>query len=227
MHHIIRIIKKHYIVICIAFVLLCIVGAIAVYYFYQYQNTRQLMKNPTIAGQVEIQTVVNNVGKLLYLPQDEQPTIATVSDYKKLQNQVFFQHAKNGFKVLIYTKAKLAILYDPFTNKVVTIGPVTTNQANLAAQKPVTVAVYNGAQIQGLTAVIEQELKDKLPFISVVEKSNANFLYPNTLIFDVTGNHQSAVSQLATLLGGQALATAPYGEKLPVNADLLIILGKK
>ncbi len=58
---------------------------------------------------------------------DEQPTVATVTDPEKLQSQEFFRQAKAGYKVLIFTAAKKAVLYDPVGNRIVEVGPLQTN----------------------------------------------------------------------------------------------------
>ncbi len=224
--------KKQLIIICIAAsAIIILVIVVAGFYYFQYQKAQQLLKNPNMAGQMEAQDLVKKVGQLMYLPADEQPTIATVSDYTKLQNQPFFKNAKNGFKVLIYTKAKEAILYDPFSNKIVFVGPLNTTQTTQAQQQssttqPVAVAIYNGTPTQGLTAVVAQELKNKLSYMTVVQKSNASVYYPKTLVIDMTGSHQSAATQVATFLGGVVNPTLPAGEKAPTNADIVIILGK-
>src|SRR6266567_3840470 len=68
--------------------------------------------------------IVANVEKLTQVPTGEQPTIAKISDITKLNKQPFFEKAQNGDFVLIYTKAKEAILYDPNTNKVLRVGPI-------------------------------------------------------------------------------------------------------
>lgn len=72
----------------------------------------------------EAKVLAKRVGELMFLPQDELPTIATVSDPEALKNQSFFVDAKKGDKVLIYSNAKKAILYDPVANKIITIAPV-------------------------------------------------------------------------------------------------------
>ncbi len=225
--------KKQLIIICVAAsAIIILVIVVAGFYYFQYQKAQQLLKNPNMAGQMEAQDLVKKVGQLMYLPTDEQPTIATVSDYTKLQNQPFFKNAKNGFKVLIYTKAKEAILYDPFSNKIVFVGPLNTTQTTQTQQQsqtqtqPVNIAIYNGTPTQGLTAVIAQELKKKLSYVTIVQKSNASVYYPKTLVVDVTGNHQSAAAQMAAFLGGVVNTTLPSGEKSPTNADIVVILGK-
>ncbi len=70
------------------------------------------------------QTLIGRVGRLIDLPADEVPTIYTVSDKNNLSKQVIFRHAENGDKVLIYVKARRAILYRLSTDKVIDAGPV-------------------------------------------------------------------------------------------------------
>ncbi len=72
------------------------------------------------------QNVVDQVAVHLVLPEDEAPTVATVSSLEQLAGQPFFVNAKVGDKVLIYTKAKKAILYDPVIDKIVEVAPLST-----------------------------------------------------------------------------------------------------
>ena len=75
--------------------------------------------------------LTEEVGKIFVLPKNEIPTIATVSDPSALKNQAFFADAKKGDKVLIYTNAKKAILYDPVIKKIINVAPVNTGDAKL------------------------------------------------------------------------------------------------
>jgi len=88
-------------------------------YFYN-----QLQVDPTTQVQEEVDQLVERVGKLFLLPEDERPTVATVSDIERLRDQPFFARAKNGDRVLIYTNARRAILYDPVANKIVEVAPL-------------------------------------------------------------------------------------------------------
>ena len=103
--------------------------AAAVYFYMQYYQTQQLLKNPTLAAQQQTQALLASVGKLMDLPNNETPTIATVSDVSKLKDQPFFANAQNGDKVLIYTNAKKAILYRPSENKIIDVAPVNIGQS--------------------------------------------------------------------------------------------------
>ena len=85
------------------------------------------LKNPTEVAKVETQQLVDTVGKLIALPK-ETPTIATIVDIKKLENQPFFAKASNGDKVLIFTQSKKAILYNPKSNKIIEVAPINIGQ---------------------------------------------------------------------------------------------------
>lgn len=74
----------------------------------------------------EAADLTRQVNKLIILPTNEQPAIVTVVDKSKIQNIPFLQRsAKNGDKVLVYSKAKKAILYRPSEKKIVDVGPVS------------------------------------------------------------------------------------------------------
>lgn len=72
----------------------------------------------------DVKTLIQNVGKLIELPTDEDPSVATIADISKLKDQAFFVHGKNGDKVLIYAKEKKAIIYRPSINKIIEAGSV-------------------------------------------------------------------------------------------------------
>jgi hypothetical protein len=77
--------------------------------------------------QEENKALVDKVGEIIILPDDENPTIATVNDLDKLKGQPFFAKAELGDKVLIYAKAKKAILYRPGNNKIIELAPLSDN----------------------------------------------------------------------------------------------------
>lgn len=105
----------------VLFLLLVGSGAAAISF---YQQLSALKANPQAGAQKEVSELVARVSKLIVLPEGEAPTIATVQDPELLQEQPFFANAKKGDKVLIYTNAKKAILYDPVNNKIVEVAPV-------------------------------------------------------------------------------------------------------
>jgi hypothetical protein len=71
--------------------------------------------------------IIARVGKIMLLPDGEEPSLAGVSDLNALKDQSFFKNAKVGDIVLMYPKAARAILYDPVANKIIEVGPITTD----------------------------------------------------------------------------------------------------
>ncbi len=116
--------------------------ASSLYFYRQYQKSQQLLQNPTLAQQEQNKTLLTQVGKLIELPKDETPTIATVSDVTKLQGQPFFSQAKNGDKVLIYAKNKKAILYDPVANIIVDVAPVNIGSTTPTVSPTPTLGIH-------------------------------------------------------------------------------------
>ena len=198
------------------------------YYYLQYQHTQQMLKNPTLAAQLEAQNTIDRVSKLMDLPKDETPTIATVTDYNKVKSQPFFAKAQNGDRVLIYTKAKEAILYRPTDEKIITVAPVNIGNAQPSVSQVIApkVALYNGTNITGLTKTIEQSLMSKVKDITVVSKGNASKAdYTQTVVIDLTGKQTAASKQIASVLNGE-VGTLPVEETKPENADILVIVGQ-
>lgn len=107
--------------IAIALSAFVIAVGISVFLFFKLNN---LNNNPQLLAEKETQSILNKVGKILILPKDETPMIATVTDLSKLKGQSFFANAKVGDKVLIYNKYEKAILYNPATNKIIEVAPI-------------------------------------------------------------------------------------------------------
>jgi|SRR3989344_3427693 len=118
-----RHIWTHRLLVLLAIVAVCGAG----FFYYRYRNAEVNAILPTftqIPVVNETQSLLAEVSALIALPNDEEPTIATVSDPEKLRGQPFFANAKAGYKVIIYSKAKKAILYDPIEHKVIDIAPL-------------------------------------------------------------------------------------------------------
>lgn len=210
----------------------------ATYFYYQYQKVQQQLTNPSLFTKEETRRLVEQVSRLIELPDNEEPTIATISDIEKLKNQPFFAKAKMGDKVLIYTNAKKAILYDPVANKIIEVAPVNIGSNNTSSPSatqqiisPVRVVLYNGTDITGLTRTVEQTLKDTLRNVDVILKDSAvKKDYTKTLVVDLAGNKKEEAAAIAQALKGE-LTTLPLGEEKPASvsgktAEILVIVGK-
>lgn len=105
---------------------------------YFYSQIYKLKQTPQALAQKETADLVAKIGKLVFLPEGETPTVATVSDPEALKDQVFFAQAKKGDKVLIYAQARKAILYSVTLNKIIDVAPL-----NIGTQKSVTPPAAN------------------------------------------------------------------------------------
>lgn len=143
------------------FILLIIVGVIAVYIFLQYQKIQseleKLKVNLKESAQVETKKVVSQVSKLIVLPQKERPTLATVTDVNKLKAQPFFANAKNGDKVLIYAQDKKAILYRPSINKIIEVSPVNIDEAQAPEDPSIQLPLPQVSQSAGPSQARSEE----------------------------------------------------------------------
>jgi hypothetical protein len=121
-------------------VLLVLIGIIALYLFNEYRQTKselsQLQSGSSVVSSEEIEKIITEVEKLTVIPEGEEPTVATVSDANLLKDKPFFANAQNGDKVLIFNKAKQAIIYRPSVRKVIAVGPITV-QSNTTEQPQV------------------------------------------------------------------------------------------
>ena len=118
-------------------ILVIALASATAYFYVQYSD---LKADPAKESQAEAQKLATQVGKLIVLPTDEQPTVATVTDVEKLKDQPFFAKAQNGNKVLIYTQAKKAILFDPIANKIIEVAPINIGDSTKNKQAPAPVA---------------------------------------------------------------------------------------
>ena len=219
----------------ILLVVLIAVGSTgAAFYFYsQYQTIK---KNQDLVYKGEDKKTIESISKYMELPQGEEPSIATILDITKLKDQKFFENAQNGDKIIIYNSARKAILWRPTTNKIIEVAPLvlgdqaqTTSQTQTVAPvaasgAQVSVALYNGAGITGLTKKAEEKIAG-IGDINVVARTNAaKNDYTRTLVVDLTGKNGQLAAELAGSLGGE-VAQLPAGEAKP-EADILIIAGQ-
>jgi hypothetical protein len=102
-----------------------IIGGLLFSTYYFWQKYRKILKNPNIVAQEEVKGITEKIQKFMDLPEGETPDLAKVSNKEKLEGQPFFQKSQNGDVVLIYLKAKRAILYRPSTNRVIDMVPLS------------------------------------------------------------------------------------------------------
>lgn len=191
------------------------------------------MQSPEEKAQEEVKIIVKKIRKLMDLPKDDEPVLATVQDIDLLvKEQKFFEGAENGDVVLIFPKAAKAILYSPKRNVIVNAGPVssgsggTTSSAVKQATSPLTVEIRNGTDKNGLANTIKDQLSTSALFQVTGTADAKQKNYESTILVD-TGKavNRDAVGQLAEVLGAKTVNSLPSGEK-ETNADIVIILGE-
>lgn len=193
---------------------LVIVGLAAFggFYFKKYQDLKKQPITADQAAQAEIDRYVTEVGKLYALPKDEKPSVATVKDKEKLKDQPFFAQAENGDVTLIYSNAKLAILYRPSTNQIINVSSVT-----IQASTRVKV-------IGPLSA--RQSVERALTSAQIVytDGGNAKGSYDSIIVVDLSGENSQQANTIATAIGGK-VGNLPDGEPKPADTDILVIAG--
>lgn len=216
----------------ISFGLLIVIALISLpslYFYNKYQKTQQLLENPNLASEKEAVALSLKVGVLIELPASETPTIATVSDQDKLKDQPFFQKSVNGDKVLIFTQGKKAILYRPSSNKIIEVASLNIGEseqlaAPLVASPNISVALYNGTTISGLTGKYDSSLSKTFNNINIaIKEQAAKSDYTKTLVVDISKKYPDMAKKLSLELSAE-ITSLPVGEAKP-NSDILIIFG--
>jgi hypothetical protein len=169
--------------------LLVLALGVAGYFYYQYSHTSQ------VAEANEIKSLVEKLGKVISLPQNEAPTLATVTNKEKLDNQPFFQKAENGDKILIYSDASQAILYRPSTGKIIDM--TTVNVVKDKAPE---------SNFQEPEAPVVEPVPDAVP-VTPVETSGTTTAAPTEI--DPT----TIVATLALYNGSTKIGVTNYLEK--------------
>jgi len=67
----------------------------------------------------EEKNLIEKASKLVSMPTDETPTIATVVDKTKNEDDQFLKSAENGDKIIIFPKNKKKFLYRESTNQII------------------------------------------------------------------------------------------------------------
>jgi hypothetical protein len=111
--------KRAALLICLGAIILMALPSI--FFYTKYTNLNNQLNNPGPTAQTQVNDILQRIGKHVLLPQNEQPSIATVTDPSKLQAQPFFANAKTGDKVIVFTHSRKTILYRPSSGKVVAI----------------------------------------------------------------------------------------------------------
>ncbi len=116
---------------------------VAVFFYIQWQKAQEQVQHPAVSSDIaeasreEIEDVVEELSKVVLLPEGEMPTLSTIKDKSSLtENQEFFVEAENGDYVLVYQQAKKAFLYRPSTQKLINLAPINIADTNAGQAQP-------------------------------------------------------------------------------------------
>jgi cell division septation protein DedD len=114
----------------------------------QLQQTQQeletIRKSTNANGEEVAKQVLDKVRKLIDVPNEPAPTVATIVDVEKLKEaNEFYKNAKNGNNLIITDKR--AILYDPERNVIVDVVPVVVDPNASVSPTPVGQSPAPGA----------------------------------------------------------------------------------
>ena len=192
----------------------------------------------------EVQELVKKVGKLIVLPTDEEPSVATIVDADLLaKEQVFYQNASSGDKILIYVQAKKAIIYNPEKNILVNVGPIylednpngetselsaeETEEVVLPEVETITVEVRNGSDTPGAASTLVSRLADNSNFNFLQAVNSSREDYEGTTIVDLTnGTKNDLLAELKGSIDNAVVVSGlPEGEANTL-ADVVVIVGR-
>lgn len=203
------------ILVIVAVVVILVLGGAAGYFFFKYQNIK---KNPNQVAQAEVNRVAKLVGQLIALPNDESPTLATIQDKDKIKDQPFFANTKNGDIILIYTKAKKAIIFREKENKIINVGPISIDQQN-----GTPVALVNaGGNIDSVKKALSDKFGANVTVASTTDAKNKANVKQLTVV-DSAGNSGDLAKQIADAIGG-TVGSLPSGETAPAGANIVIFV---
>lgn len=232
--------KKNVLLVIVFLVVALAIGATSYYFVYFKKNAapppvaqnvlgdKSNTKIKRISDQ-EAKNLIAEIEKVIDLPGEEVPTIATVTDLSKLSSQVFYKKAQIGDKVLIYTENKMAYLYRPSEKKIIQVGNVAsdiTPSPSVESNK-IKVSLKNGTGNPEIMGIVENELKKAYPEIEIISKGNAaKFNYDKTVVVSYKESARLFSDDFAKTIKADLKDALPEGEKKEENAEVVIIFGK-
>ena len=236
----------------IAFLVFLLAGTgFAGWSFYSYLETKkEVVRLSTIEGQQgiqkqEVSILLDQVKKHMLLPDDEQPTIATLTDVDELKRQQpCFEKASNGDKVIVYANSQKAIIYSPDKDVIVNVGALLVDNPDSAqvqeeqegTEEPqpqeevvakLDIEIRNGTKEEGLAETVSTQLKGTnhaFDFVTLGETSKKD--YSQTVVVDMgKGGDGDLANSLTQELGVSLSNELPEGEK-ESEAQVVVIVGE-
>lgn len=196
-------------------------------------NDKVNTASPEASAESDVQQVVNRVAKHIKIKSGEVPTVATVQDADVLRqnNPAFYQYAKNGDRLLIWSDK--AVLYSSSEDILLAVMPVTVSQAptgekSAEAQgqkESASVEIRNASGVAGLGKTLATKLKSLGMDVLAPGDAKSKTDYTKSVIFVKPGvSIPNTVKVLQEQTGAAIVETLPADEAA-LKGDVLVILG--
>jgi len=219
--------------------ILVIVGFAWSFYSYQQaKNQLAVLTDPKQANELnakQTEELLAKVSKLVVLPNEKNPVVATINDVEVLAaTQDFYKDANNGDKLIIFTQSRKAIIYNEAQNKLINVGPILYNSSSgqvtsqtIPADR-LTIDLRNGTKTSDLGVQTRDTLASNYSFLIIRLAKAANANYTETTIVDQTKDDKKAdiVNALQKQLNAKVVKELPVNETTS-SAEVVVILGKK
>lgn len=216
-----------------------LVASLVTVYFWMAQS-RLSVTDTT----VQRETVLAAVQQKAEVPTDEIPHISVLRPEDVRQKEKFLLLAEADDYLLVYPKNRVAVLYRPSSQKVMSMVTLDANEWDAYFQSPSkqvavdTEGVFRRstdplkltvvsplADIKKRQAVV-RSLKDAYPTINIEEKNREQTtVYPTTLVADLSAENGDLVDAIAGMVNGEVVDQSPPGEITP-ETDILVLLGQ-
>lgn len=164
----------------------------------------------------EIEAIIQQVSRLILLPSEQEPVIATIQNAEVLASQqAFYQDAANGDKLLVYPQK--ALIYRPDENKLINVGPVYFNT------QPLSVDIRNASQTADLAEAAQEKLSNSKSYTVLDTSIPVQGSYLDNTIVNLTGKD---VSVLAQEFEADVVTELPSGET-ESEADVVLFLSQE
>jgi len=97
-----------------------IIGWLGMIYFYNQYS--EIASDPQVVAQKQATKVLVDLSSIIELPENELPSISTVTDISALTGNPFFARAQNSDVLIVYTQGQQAIIFRPSIKKVINVG---------------------------------------------------------------------------------------------------------
>ncbi len=215
-----------------------LMASVAAVYFWQAQHKLQSEKKES-----SVRAVLQAVEAKAEVPRDETPLVSVLTNEDLQLKEGFFLLAEADDRVIVYPRNKVAVLYRPGNQKVISMTTLDSEEWGkyfgldhqvVADTEGVFRRNTDPLKVTVMSHITEVEQRGELirrinkvyPSLVLEEKNREQTTsYPKTLVADLSAENGDLVDALAELAHGEVIDQSPPGEITP-EADILILLGQ-